>query len=201
MEDITPEHLLQYWFGTEADDGVVAQQQASFWWKKCATTDNEIRARFEPLVSKAAAGELDAWRTSASGRLALIILMDQFPRSIYRNTPKAFQFDRIALQICQEGLANGDDQQLRPVQRVFFYMPLEHSENIEHQNLSVKLFEKLSRDIHPEVKEAFSGFFDYAVRHRDVIERFGRFPHRNKILGRQSTDGEALFLSQPNSSF
>ena len=201
MEDMTPEHVLQYWFGTETDDGVVAQQQASLWWKKSATTDNEIRSRFEPLVNKAGAGALDAWRTSASGRLALIILMDQFPRNIYRYTPRAFQFDRIALQICQEGLAAGDDQQLRPVERVFFYMPLEHSENIEHQNLSVKLFENLCRDIHPEAKEAFAGFFDYAVRHREVIERFGRFPHRNKILGRHSTAGEVRFLSQLNSSF
>ncbi|QIB64450.1 DUF924 family protein [Kineobactrum salinum] len=196
-----PDTVLQFWFGDSTDDATVAAQQASLWWSKNSRIDAQIRERFESLVSAAAAGDLDSWRATAQGWLALIILLDQFPRNIYRDTPAAFALDPSAQKLCNEGLAADIDQQLRPIQRAFFYLPLEHAEDRALQARSVALFRSLAARQPPEQAALFQGFVDYAERHRVIIERFGRFPHRNAVLGRPSTAEETEFLQQPGSSF
>ncbi|OWW19482.1 DUF924 family protein [Noviherbaspirillum denitrificans] len=192
----SPESILEFWFGHAEEDDAVAAGQAKLWWTKRDETDLMIRRRFEDVLRKAARGELDAWAGQPRGRLALIILTDQFSRNMYRNTPEAFACDERARGWCRERLRSAAHRPLRPIERVFFYLPLEHSESLDDQEQSVSLFRELS-----DAGKAFAGFFDYAVRHREVIARFGRFPHRNRILGRESTAEEVEFLKQPGSSF
>jgi uncharacterized protein (DUF924 family) len=198
---MTPEIILDFWLGSNPDDGAVAKERSDLWWSKNEATDDEIRRRFEIYLIMAVSEQLKDWLTTPLGRLALIILTDQFPRTIYRNTAQAFSCDEKALAWCIEGLEQKVDRELRPIERVFFYLPLEHAEYLEHQALSVKYFGELASTINSEQKALFDGYLDYAVRHRQIIERFGRFPHRNKVLGRESTPEELAFLSEPGSSF
>ncbi|MDB5839899.1 MAG: hypothetical protein JWQ23_1851 [Herminiimonas sp.] len=195
------ESILTFWFGTQPDDGLVARQQAKLWWSKNPESDQEIRNRYELLVEQAGRGELDEWAIRPRSLLALILLTDQFPRNIFRNAPKAFQFDPIARRLCLAGLEQGLDLLLRPIERVFFYLPLEHAESLSLQDRSVELYISLCRQVPPTQLDVFNGYLDYALRHRHVIERFGRFPHRNSILNRQSTVEERQFLAEPGSSF
>ena len=196
----TPGTIHEFWFGTGPDDGV-AEAQARLWWSKDAAIDAGIKRRFEPWIRKAAAGELSSWLMEPTGQLALILLCDQFPRNIYRNTATAFAFDPLARGWCSEGLRYGSDRKLRPIERVFFYLPLEHSEALEDQERSVALFGALATGADPARRKTFDGFHDFAIRHRDIVKRFGRFPHRNAILGRTSTPQELAFLATPGSSF
>lgn len=198
---MTIEAIIEFWFGSNPNDSAVAKEKSPLWWSKSPQADDEVRRRFENLVTKAAAGELSDWQTTPQGRLALILLTDQFPRNIYRDTPKAFAYDPKALAECLDGIARGLDLKLRPIERVFFYLPLEHSESLEHQQQSVKQFRELVNGVGADQKDVFAEYLDFAVRHRNIIERFGRFPHRNKILGRESTAEEAAFLAEPGSSF
>lgn len=203
---MTPDIILQFWFGTEADDAIVAERQASLWWGKSIHADQEIQIRFAGLLTKADRGELLEWEQAPRGRLALILITDQFPRCIYRNSPKAFAYDHKAVSWCLRGLDRGLDQRLRPIERVFFYLPLEHSEAIEHQEKSVELFRRLLEEVSAarrsdSAPKVFQEFFEFAVRHRNIIARFGRFPHRNEVLGRESTAEEHAFLKEPGSSF
>ena len=133
--------------------------------------------------------------------MALILCCDQFPRNIFRGTPGAFAYDARALQLSLSGIERGWDRQLRCVERAFFYLPLEHSEDRGHQERSVELFGELLREAPEAQKSGFESFLDYARRHREIIAQFGRFPHRNRILGRVSTPEERAFLKQPGSSF
>ena len=196
-----PDTIREFWFGTSTDDALVAKERSKLWWIKRDDTDIAIRQRFEPYVHKAARRELDAWQETPSGRLALIILTDQFPRNMYRNTPNAFAYDELARTWCREGVSNNVHHALRPIERVFFYLPLEHAESLADQELSVTLFRELAGSVDEDGKEIFAGFLDYALRHCEVIARFGRFPHRNRILQRESTEEEITFLKQPGSSF
>lgn len=196
-----PAAVLDFWFGTNQADAAVAAERAKLWWIKRDETDRAIRERFEAIVHKAARRELEAWAESPQGRLALIILTDQFPRNMYRNTADAFAFDALARAWCKEGLRNNAHRALRPIERVFFYLPLEHSESMDDQEQAVALFRALVDGVGETGREVFSGFLDYAVRHREVIARFGRFPHRNRILGRESNEEEIAFLKEPGSSF
>jgi len=198
---MTPEIILDFWFGSNPDDGAVGNERSDLWWSKNKATDDEIRRRFEIYLIMAVSEQLKDWLTTPPGRLALIILTDQFPRTIYRDTAQAFSCDEKALAWCIEGLEQKVDRELRPIERVFFYLPLEHAEYLEHQALSVKYFGELASTVNSEQKALFDGYLDYAVRHRQIIERFGRFPHRNKVLGRESTPDELAFLSEPGSSF
>lgn len=196
-----PATILDFWFGTRKDDAAVAAERSKLWWIKREETDRDIRERFEGVVQKAAQRELDAWAESPQGRLALIILTDQFPRNIFRNTPQAFAYDEMARAWCKQGLRDKAHLALRPIERVFLYLPLEHSESMDDQEQSLALFHELLDSVEAQDRETFSGFFDYALRHREVIARFGRFPHRNRILGRESTEAEIAFLKEPGSSF
>jgi uncharacterized protein (DUF924 family) len=197
----TSASILRYWFGEHEGDVETAQAQAPLWWKKSEQVDEEIKNRFAQCVVQAGAGGLDAWADEPHARLALILLCDQFTRHIYRDTPQAFSLDYRALGWAREGLALKADQALRPIEQVFFYLPLEHSESISDQDDAVRLFEQLKANAPVEAKDAFDGFLDYALRHREIIVRFGRFPHRNAALGRPSTEEEIAFLKQPGSSF
>lgn len=195
------DEVLHYWFGRAPDDLAVAREKSSLWWSKNAATDATVRRRFEPLVGAAKSGNLDPWRACPRGSLALILLTDQFPRNIYRGTPAAFACDRLARGLCTEGLAQGQDQRLRPIHRLFFYLPLEHAEDLADQNRSVALFRALADQAPAPAKALFDEYLGYALGHRAIIERFGRFPHRNRIVSRQSSAEETAFLQQPNSSY
>lgn len=187
------DQILDFWFGRpdESDYG----KQRSFWFSKKLEFDQEVQNRYSRDYEKAVAGQLDHWRDAPRSCLALILLLDQFPRNMFRGTAKAFASDPQALSVAQHAVANGFDQELLTVQRWFVYLPFEHSENLADQRQCTKLFASLSDD-----PDSISTI-DYAVHHRSVIERFGRFPHRNKILGRATTPEEAEFLKQPGSSF
>jgi uncharacterized protein (DUF924 family) len=195
------EQILAFWFGSSPDDAIAAKEKTSLWWSKNPAIDADIRRRFENLIYRAGAGELHEWQTSPHGRLALILLTDQFPRNIYRDSPDAFAYDSTALSWCLYGIEQGLDLKLRPIERVFFYLPLEHAESLQDQDRSVEKFRELLDGADAARKKVFMEYFDFAVRHREIIARFGRFPHRNKILGRLSTPEELAFLEGPGSSF
>ena len=202
MEEI--KNILNFWFGEhyeDLDDSAIAGRQSKLWWGKDKGTDFEIRRRFEPRVRAADSGGLDHWKHTAEGRLALILMTDQFPRNIYRDTPAMFDFDRVARALCIDGLESGTDRTLRPIQRVFFYLPLEHSEDAGHQAWCVDLIQGLVREVPETQRRTFEGFVDYAKAHQRIVDRFSRFPHRNAILGRESTSEEIEFLERPGSSF
>jgi len=153
------------------------------------------------LAEAALRGELDAWATTPHGRLALVILLDQFPRNLHRDSPRAYAGDAKARWLADEAVRLGQDQALAPVERVFFYLPFEHAEDPGVQEQAVALLEALRAEAPPGLSGAFSSFHDYAIKHRDVIARFGRFPHRNAVLGRESTEAEREYLAQPGSGF
>lgn len=184
--------ILSFWF--DAPDGTTNQRR-KVWFQKDPAFDAEIQARFGDTYCKAAAGELDDWQHTADGALALILVLDQFARNLFRGQPQSFALDNKALAIAQHAIAQGFDQQLPPIRRYFVYMPFMHSESVAIQRQSVELFTPLRDD--PQTESAYP----YAVRHYEIIEQFGRFPHRNAILGRKTTPTEAEFLQQPGSSF
>ena len=198
---IDSETILTYWFGANPDQAVLAKDRAALWWSKNNEVDREIRQRFESSVQLAGDGRLNSWLIEPRGRLALIILTDQLPRNIYRDSPQAFAFDTRALEWSLDGIESSVDRWLRPIERVFFYLPLEHSERLEDQERSVAMFRELLPSVDPDQQEIFESYLNFAILHRDVVARFGRFPHRNRILGRTSTPEELYFLSQPGSSF
>ena len=198
---ITPATVVDFWFGSAGGDTATAEAQQKLWWSKNETVDAGIRNRFGALVEAAASGRHDDWALEPHGRLALILLFDQFPRNMYRDTPRAFACDPLACKLALDGIAANADRTLRAIERVFFYLPLEHAESPELQERCVALFTALAAGVAEADRKIFTGYVDYAVRHRDVIHRFGRFPHRNRILGRTPTPEETDFLKQPGSSF
>jgi uncharacterized protein (DUF924 family) len=195
------EELLAFWFGEATDDAEVGRAQAALWWGKSAETDDLIAGRFGQAASAAAAGTLDHWTGSPRGRLALILLLDQMPRVIHRGSPAAFAQDAKARRVAAKGLESAADRLLRPIERVFFYLPFEHSEDPLDQRRSVELFRELAAGVPDAWRESFDFYLDFAVRHREIIDRFGRFPHRNATLGRESTPEEIAFLQEPGSGF
>jgi len=190
---MTKDEILAFWFGKPEDSEYGKPRQA--WFTKDVAFDEEVRSRFLDEYHQAAMGQLNHWQESPDSCLALILLLDQFPRNMFRGQPQAFATDSQALAVAQYAVSQGFDQQLLPVQRWFIYLPFEHSENLTHQRQCVELFSTLKHD--PDSASTI----DYAYRHLQVIERFGRFPHRNPILGRESTPEEVVFLKQPGSSF
>lgn len=199
------ESILIFWFGDlELKDGEMpSEEKRRMWWAKDEATDEYIRTNFESELLLAKEGGLQSWEYSPSGTLALIILLDQFSRNIYRGTPAAFSQDSIALDTAARGIAKGFDKTLHPAERVFFYMPYMHSEDIEIQEKSLQLFRGLEEEFKtfPRLSSTLSENRKYAEAHYDIIKRFGRYPHRNEILGRKSTVEELEFLKQPGSSF
>jgi uncharacterized protein (DUF924 family) len=195
----TANDILDYWFGQGPLDSARLTERSRFWFggdgpEAAAARDAQIRAKLEPLLARAAAGELDAWAASPRRRLALILLFDQVPRNIYRKTPQAWAFDARALALAVEGLQLAADQALEPVERVFFYLPLEHAESLETQDLSVDAFTRLAEGAPPELRGFLEFTRKFAAGHRDVIRQFGRFPYRNAVLGRESTAAEKVWV-------
>mgnify|MGYP000353064763 FL=1 len=201
--------VLDYWFGEEAADGSmpprsaqqIAKQQSKFWWSKNESIDADIRQRFEPVLKALLTGHYSSWLSSPQGRLAAIIVLDQFSRNMYRENAQAFSQDSLALYWTLEGIRQGDDKKLTPLQRVFFYLPLEHCEQPNMQNLAIEKFTQLGEDAPASFTELAKGFVSYAHQHQEVIARFGRFPHRNALLNRISTAQEKDYLAQPGSGF
>jgi len=185
--------VLEFWFG--APDSPEFGRPRTPWFVKSAEFDALIRDRFLATHEAAAAGALDAWSSRPLAALALAVVLDQFPRNMFRGTPRAFAADARALALARDAVQRGFDEVLLPVQRWFVYLPFEHAEDLVMQRESLRLFERLATDA------AGAGTLTYAMRHYAVIERFGRFPHRNAILGRASTPEELAFLAQPGSSF
>lgn len=195
----TPDDVLVFWFG---DDDADPLTNAPTWFKKDAAFDAEVHRRFGDALEAAVLGEHEDWKDTPRGRLAYIILLDQFSRNVYRDTPRAFAQDPISLGACREGIAAGDDDGLSIVERWFFYMPLMHAEDRDAQQESVDRFAALAEEAEgTPLADALADAYDYAVAHQDIIERFGRYPHRNSILGRASTPEEEAFLEEPGSSF
>lgn len=190
------EGILSFWFGLSRNDPGLAEQMLPRWFRSDPALDAEIRVQFRPVYDAAVAGELNSWEQTARGTLALILLLDQFPRNMFRGTPRAFAEDAAAQRLCLEGLEQGYDSQLSPVERGFFCMPLQHAEIAHLQDISVQQYERLLRESGPEWKPLVRGMLHYAHEHRDIIRRFGRFPHRNAILGRASTMEERDFLAE-----
>lgn len=176
------QHVLSFWF-EEVDPGM--------WWRSDPALDERVRQRFLPLLEQAVRGELYAWRKAPHGRLAEVIVLDQFSRNIFRNTAQAFAQDAQALVLAQEAIAVGADRMLSQVERVFLYLPFMHSESKLIHEWSERLFRA----------NGLQDNYDFELRHKAIIDRFGRYPHRNEILGRVSTADEIEFLRQPGSRF
>jgi len=189
---VTPEEVLDFWFDPAARPR---------WFERDGDFDASVRQRFGPTLEAAAHGQLDDWAATPRGWLALLIVLDQFSRNIHRDDARAWSADPTSQTIALVGIARGDDQRLEPLQRLFVYLPLEHAEDLALQQHCVHLFERLLAQMPEDGREPFQGFLDYARRHHDVINRFGRFPHRNAVLGRSSTPEEAAYLAQPGSGF
>jgi len=194
--------LLDWWFGASgALAAEVAASRSALWFGKQDSQDRQARERFGEQVEQALAGQLSAWQAEPEGWLAHLLLLDQLPRMIFRDTPRAFAGDRLARPLALHGLAQGWDQALPPIQRVFAYLVLEHAEDLQLQNQAVQFFQALLEQAASAERELFAGYLDYAERHQRVIARFGRFPHRNQILGRSSSVEESAFLLEPGSRF
>lgn len=190
--------ILSFWFGDRALNPLANQK---LWYAKKPEFDAEIRERFERLLLEAETGAFDDWAKTPDGALAFVVLCDQFPRNIYRGTDRSFDFDRRALKASQIALAHRFDEKMSVPERLFLYMPFEHSEDRDQQKRAIELFEKLVEDAVGDEKTYVSQSLEWARKHFAVIERFGRFPHRNEALGRTSTQEEREFLKRPGSAF
>lgn len=192
MESKLIDDILIFWFGPLNSEGLSKPEQQGLWFKSSADTDKRCDALFGAAVQRAIAGKLDEWAGSDRGLLALILLTDQFPRNIYRGTPAAFSGDPRALSLALQAIADNRHLGIPLIHRVFLYLPLEHSEDKAVQQQCVALFEEMA--VSTGLAQ-MADFKRYAVAHRDVIARFGRFPHRNALLGRQSTPAETEHLA------
>jgi uncharacterized protein (DUF924 family) len=189
------ESVLAFWFGDDESTQQDVDARNQRWFSVDPAFDAEIRRRFGGLVDAARAGELDGWAASPRSWLALLLLLDQFPRNLHRGSPDAFAGDLKAQDLAVAGIARGDDRQLPPLWRAFAYLPLEHAENLALQERCVQLFSALAAEADALPAQAFAMYLDYAQRHREVIRRFGRFPHRNTALGRQISAEEQAYLA------
>ena len=193
--------LLDWWFGPAETAAEVSASQHGLWFGKRDSQDDYAREHFAPLVRQALAGDLESWVDTAEGWLALILLLDQLPRMIYRDSPFAYSGDSRAQQLVARGLAAGWEQALAPIEQIFVYLVLEHAEHLDSQDLAIELFGALAEQATDEDRAVFADSLDYAHKHQQVIARFGRFPHRNAVLGRENTPEESAFLLEPGSRF
>jgi uncharacterized protein (DUF924 family) len=189
----------EFWFG--ADYLKDPLKNRKMWWHQPDGIDDLIRKEFTEVLDLANSGQCDSWPSLPNGLVSLIVLLDQFPRHIFRGTSQAFAYDSKALALCKKSLDSDRDYGMEWVERQFFLMPLEHSENLEDQKRAVEEFKKLIQDTPREFKDYMKDNSEYALKHFVIIERFGRFPHRNEILGRPSTPEEIEFLKQPGNRF
>lgn len=193
--------ILQFWFGSFPTPYTSDVSKVDMWFKNGADYDSEIFVKFGVDYEKAVSGELYHWIDSYRGRLALIILLDQFSRHIHRGSGLSFAQDEKAQALCIDGIAAGDDSRLHAVERSFFYLPLEHAEDIDKQNLSIKAYTQLVQDVPEAHRKPFEVTLSFAKSHHYVIEKFGRFPELNAILERESTVEEHEFIASGKYSF
>lgn len=198
MTQISPQaaQVLRFWFDDPANPNSEYGQERRIWFHKDPAFDQQVRDQFLTVYEQARRRACDDWLQTSQGTLALSVLLDQFPRNMFRGMPRSFEAGDQALAVAEWAIAHQMDRALIPVERIFLYLPFEHSENLAHQNQAVALFQTLVQEA-PKLQSTL----DYAYRHRDVITQFGRFPHRNSILERASTPEEITFLKQPGSRF
>ncbi|TFG85736.1 MAG: DUF924 domain-containing protein [Chromatiales bacterium] len=201
MIDPDIRRVLDFWFQPGTMDQPTIDSRMDRWFTTNAVTDTVIRTEFGPMVAKASKGLLDGWVATPEGRLALILLLDQFRRHIYRGTRQAFSRDPIALKLCVEGAMKGEYKTLTPFQQAFFFMPLQHSESLKIQERSAKIYGGMVNGVSATLKATFATFAQFADLHHDIIESFGRFPHRNKVLDRPNTAEEAEYLDSGSPAF
>jgi len=195
------EPLLEFWFGDATASPERAVARNAVWFARDDAFDAECRTRFAPLLERAAAGELDRWRGAARSTLALVLLFDQVPRNAFRGTPRAFAYDDRALAAARAGVALGFDAHLHPVEAAFLYLPFEHAEDRAMQERGVAAFEALLARTPAGFQPIIAEYADYARRHCAVVRRFGRFPHRNALLGRPATPDEEAYLRGGGETF
>jgi len=193
--------ILAFWFKAKELTAPQIDGRMDVWFGEDTIFDHEIEKEFSSDIDLASTAKLDHWAADPRGRLALILLLDQFRRNIYRGTADAFAMDAAALKFCIEGAMEKKDQGLTPIERAFFYMPLQHSESRKVQSKSVDIFNKLAQAVSPTYRETFETIAQFAELHRDIVEQFGRFPHRNKVLGRKNTPEEEEYLAGDSPSF
>lgn len=193
--------VLEFWLGAPVPTDASALTRQPLWFTKSDALDQEIRSRFGDWVRDARAGRLDGWAETAHGRLALVVLLDQFSRNAWRGQPESFAGDAQALALALAAQDNGHWEAVAPLARFFLALPLEHAEDPALQARSVALFQQLVAQATPETQPVLAGALDYAEQHQDVVARFGRFPHRNAVLGRASTEQEKTYLAQPGAGF
>ena len=187
--------ILSFWFKEQALSAPQIDRRLDVWFGEDAVFDQECKELFADDVDKASNGELDHWAEEPRGRLALILLLDQFRRNLFRGTAEAFSKDKVALKLCVEGAMAKKTTGLTPIQQAFFYMPLQHAESRKVQARSVALFHRLAEAVSPTYRETFETMAQFAELHHDIVEQFGRFPHRNKLLGRENTPEEDEYLA------
>jgi uncharacterized protein (DUF924 family) len=195
------ERVLRLWFGELDERGRADAEHTARWWKKDPAFDESLRQQFASEHAAVAAGQREAWLATPRGRLATIIVLDQLSRNMYRSTPRMFAFDARALEVAKSAIEQQDDRRLCTDERTFLYIPLMHSEDLATQQRSVQLFTQFCEELDDELRKRITYNLDFAIQHRDIIARFGRFPHRNEVLGRSSTQAELEFLKQPGSAF
>lgn len=193
--------VLDFWFGNSLTDSTTASERNNVWFGTDETFDQNIRNRFSALIEHANDSKLDHWGHSPHGTLALILILDQFPRNVYRGKPRAYAYDQRALSLTKEGIALCADLELRVIERIFFYMPLEHAEDINEQDTSVGCFKKLHSEAPQKIKPLTDQAVQHAIAHRAIIKRFGRFPHRNPALKRTSTTAEREWLAANSNTY
>ena len=198
---IRPDDVLSFWFGSIADDGSCAPEFEKRWWSKDPAFDRQVTETFGDAIAAAEAGELDAWSETPRGCLALVILCDQMTRNSRRGSGRMFAADGKAQSLLRHAIESGFPAQLRTMERYFLYMPLMHAESRELQREGVERFDALAADAEPGARASAASAADYMRQHEAIVACFGRFPHRNELLGRESTPEELAFLEQPGSSF
>ncbi len=195
MNEEEIQQVLEYWFTDCQRSSPNIDSRMDRWFGSGPDLDTEIAEKFSDLVKRASKGELEHWVATPKGRLALIILLDQFPRNIFRGQAEAYAQDKNALRICVDGTVNGAYKSLTPEEQLFFFMPLQHAESLKVQEKSVSVYKALAQRVSDTLRETFNTTAQFAELHRDIIEEFGRFPHRNELLGRESTPDEEEYLS------
>lgn len=194
-DQIRIDAVLGFWFQEKELSAPQIDGRMDIWFGENSVFDEEVAREFSGDVERASEGQLDHWAHQPRGRLALIILLDQFRRNIFRGTPEAYAKDKQALKLCVEGAMEKKDKGLTPIQRVFFYMPLQHAESRKVQERSCAIYNKLADAVSPTYRETFETIAQFAELHADIIHSFGRFPHRNAILGRENTAEEDEYLA------
>jgi uncharacterized protein (DUF924 family) len=205
MLDPRAKAVLDFWFRDLDHTQAYFLERTPFWFgdggEESNKTDAYIRTHFEALLAEAVEGKLHHWEQSPKGRLALIVLLDQFSLNLYREEPRSYEYSAMAIPIAERMIAQDFDQTLSFAEKIFLYLPFEHGESIAHQFKSVALFEQLLQSVPMYLKAEFEGFLDYAVRHAVVVKKYGRFPDRNAVFGRKNTPEEDSFLASDQAPF